>query len=283
MRIAVTGYRGQLGSALNALLQGEQLLLIGRPQHDFTDADVIRTVSDFGPDVVIHAGAYTDVEGCARNPDLAFRVNGLGTQHIALACQRSGASMVYVSTNEVFDGRKGQPYLEWDLPRPINPYGASKLAGESITRSLLSHHYIVRTAWLYAPTANNFPNKIIRAADEHGRLRVVVDEISSPTYAPDLARAIVHLIKTGYYGTYHFVNEGVCSRYQFALKVLESSGRGGIPVDPITIDQYPRLSSPPLNCVLRNFCGAFHGISLRPWEEALEEFVRANSARGDAR
>lgn len=275
MRIAITGYRGQLGRSLHMLLKDEELFPIDLPEHDFTDPAIIEALLDFSPHVVIHAGAYTDVEGCARDPGLGYRVNGLGTQHIALACQRSGAAMVYVSTNEVFDGRKGQPYLEWDQPHPINPYGASKLAGEFFTRSLVKRHYIVRTAWLYAPGGNNFPSKIIRVADQRGRLRVVVDEISSPTYAPDLAQAIVQLIETGSYGTYHFTNEGACSRYQFALKVLDLSGQGGVPVEPITSDQYPRLSTPPLNCVLRNFCGAFHGITLRPWEEALQDFIHA--------
>ena len=275
MRIAITGYKGQLGRSLHMLLEGEELFLIDLPEHDFTDPAIIEALLDFRPEVVIHAGAYTDVEGCARDPDLAYRVNGLGAQHIALACQRGGAAMVYVSTNEVFDGQKGEPYLEWDEPHPINPYGASKLAGELFTRSLVSRHYIVRTTWLYTPGGNNFPSKIIRAADERGRLRVVTDEISSPTYAPDLAQAIVQLIETGLYGTYHFINEGACSRYEFALRILELSGRSEVLVEPITSDQYPRLSTPPLNCVLRNFCGAFHGITLRHWEEALEDFFAA--------
>lgn len=274
MRIVITGYRGQLGRSLHMLLEDEELFLIDLPEHDFTDPAIIEALLDFSPEAVIHAGAYTNVDGCARDPDLAYRVNALGTQHLALACQRSGAAIVYVSTNEVFDGQKGQPYLEWDQPHPINPYGASKLAGEFFTRSLVSRHYIVRTAWLYTPEGNNFPTKIISAADQRGRLRVVADEISSPTYAPDLARAIVQLLDTGLHGTYHFTNEGACSRYQFALKVLELSGRGEVPVEPITSDQYPRLSTPPLNCVLRNFCGAFHGITLRPWEEALEDFFK---------
>jgi dTDP-4-dehydrorhamnose reductase len=184
--------------------------------------------------------------------------------------------MVYISTNEVFDGRKGRPYLEWDQTHPVNPYGASKLAGEVFTRSLVPHHYIVRIAWLFSAGGRNFPATIMRAADRHGQLRVVVDEISSPTYAPDLAQAIAQLIETDLYGTYHLVNEGICSRYQLALRVLALSGRSSIPVEPITIDQYPRLSTPPLNCVLHNFCGAHYGITLRPWEKALEDFVHAH-------
>jgi len=272
MRIAITGYRGQLGRSLHRLLTDQELFLVGRPKHDITNPAIIEAFLDFHPDVVIHTAAYTDVEGCARAPDLAYRVNGIGTQHIALACQRSGAAMVYISTNEVFDGLKGQPYLEWDHPHPINPYGVSKLAGEFFTRSLVDRHYIVRTAWLYAPEGNHFPAKTIRAADQHGRLRVVIDEISTPTYAPDLAQAIVQLIETEFYGTYHFTNEGACSRYQFALKVLELAGRSEVPVEPITFGQFPRLSTPPLHCILRNFCGASHGIVLRPWAEALRDF-----------
>ena len=279
MRTAITGHRGQLGRALCEFLDERELLLLGRPQHDFTKLAIIDTLVDFRPDVVIHAGACTDVEGCARDPDMAYHVNGLGTQHIALACQQSGAAMVYVSTNEVFDGQKGQPYLEWDQPRPINAYGASKLAGEFFVRSLVNRHYIVRTAWLYALGGDNFPEKIIRAADERGSLRVVVDEISSPTYAPDLAHAIRQLIETGLYGTYHFTNAGVSSRYQFALKILQLSDRGSVSVEPITSDQYPRLSSPPLNAVLRNVCGAFHGITLRPWEQALRAYFRGRAVQ----
>jgi dTDP-4-dehydrorhamnose reductase len=281
MRVAITGFRGQLGRSLCQMLADQQLLLLGRPEHDVVNPAIIRALVEFRPDVVIHAAAYTDVEGCARDPDRAYQVNGLGTQHVALACQKSGAAMVYVSTNEVFDGRKGYPYLEWDSPHPINPYGASKLAGEFFTRSLTAQHYIVRTAWLYAPGGSNFPSKIIDAADRRGRLRVVVDEISSPTYAPDLAQAICQLIETGFYGTYHFTNDGVCSRYEFALKALALSGRGDVPMEPITSDQYPRLSSPPLNCVLRNVCGAFHGITLRPWEEALADYF-AEEGQGRA-
>jgi dTDP-4-dehydrorhamnose reductase len=223
--------------------------------------------------VVIHAAAMTDVDGCERDPDAAYRINGLGTQNVALACQRCGAAMVCVSTNEVFDGTKGEPYREFDQPNPINAYGRSKLAGELITQALLNRFYVVRTAWLYARGGSNFVTKIIRAADERGELRVVADEISSPTYAPDLAEAIAKLIRTDHYGIYHFTNEGICSRYDFAIKILKLSGRGHIPVHPITSDQYARASTPPLYAPIRNFCAATAlGITLRFWEEALKAY-----------
>lgn len=277
MRIIITGHKGQLGRALQEVLRGETLLGLDLPEHDITDRQaIVQTIADFAPQVVIHAAAMTNVDGCQRDPDAAYRVNGLGTQNVALACQRCSAAMVYISTNEVFDGTKSEPYLEFDQPNPINAYGRSKLVGEFFTRALLDRFYIVRTAWLYARGGNNFVTKIIRAADERGELRVVTDEVSSPTYAPDLAEAIAKLIRTEHYGIYHFTNEGICSRYDFAIKILELSGREHVPVHPITSDQYTRASTPPPYTPLRNFCAATAlGITLRPWEEALEAYFEA--------
>jgi len=274
MRIVITGHKGQLGKSLQRVLKGETLFGLDLPQHDITDRQVVaQAMADFAPQVVIHAAAMTNVDGCERDPDAAYRINGLGAQNVALASQKCGAAMVYVSTNEVFDGAKGEPYLEFDQPHPINTYGRSKLAGEFFTQTLLNCFYIVRTAWLYAQSGNNFVTKMISLADERGELRVVADEISSPTYAPDLAEAIAKLIRTDHYGIYHFTNEGVCSRHDFAVKILELAGRGHIPVHPITSDQYARASTPPLYAPIRNFCAATAlGITLRPWEEALQAY-----------
>jgi dTDP-4-dehydrorhamnose reductase len=277
MRIVITGHKGQLGRALQEVLQGETLFGLDLPQHDITDGQTTaRAIADFAPQVVIHAAAMTNVDGCERDPDAAYRINGLGSQNVALASQKCGAAMVCVSTNEVFDGTKGEPYLEFDQPHPINVYGRSKLAGELITQALLNRFYIVRTAWLYAQGGNNFVTKMILIADERGELRVVADEVSSPTYAPDLAEAIAKLIRTDHYGIYHFTNEGICSRHDFAVKILELAGRGHVPVHPITSDQYARASTPPLYAPIRNFCAATAlGITLRPWEEALRAYFDA--------
>lgn len=275
MRIGITGCKGQLGRALQEALAGHDLLCMGLPEHDIRDGPAIRrAIGEFAPEVVVHCAAMTHVDGCERDPDAAYRINGLGTQNVALACQDVGAAMVYVSTNEVFDGRASQPYLEWDPPNPVGAYGRSKLAGERFTQMLLTRFYIVRTAWLYARGGNNFVSKILRAADERGELSVVTDEVSSPTYAPDLAEAIARLIQTRHYGLYHFTNEGICSRFAFARKILELGGRGHVPLRPITSDQYQRLARPPLYAPIRNFCGAALGIRLRPWQEALEEYFR---------
>jgi len=279
MRIVITGHKGQLGKALQEVLAGEELLGLDLPEHDITDPDsIVDQVISFRPDLVIHGAAMTDVDGCERDPELAFRVNTLGTHNIALACMRSGAAMVHVSTNEVFDGRLSRAYHEWDTPSPQSVYARSKAAAEFYVRSLLYRFYIVRTAWLYARGGNNFVTKIIAAADRLGALQVVADEISAPTYAPDLAGAIAQLVPTQHYGIYHFTNSGFCSRYEWACKILELSGRGAVPVQPITSDQWQRAAPPPLYAPLVNFTGASLGIHLRPWEEALQEYFDGDSA-----
>jgi dTDP-4-dehydrorhamnose reductase len=273
MRIVITGHKGQLGQALQKVLAGEELFGLDLPDHDITDpASIVDTVAGLRPDVVIHAAAMTNVDGCERNPELAFRVNTLGTHNIALACGRCGAAMVHISTNDVFDGKLGRPYYEWDTPSPQSVYARSKAAAEFYVRTLLHRFYIVRTAWLYARGGANFVTKIVDAADRLGALRVVTDEVSTPTYAPDLAAAIARLLRTGHYGIYHLTNSGVCSRYDWAVKILELAGRGHVPVEPITTDQWPRPAPPPLYAPLVNLTGAALGITLRPWEEALQEY-----------
>jgi len=278
MRIAITGHKGQLGRELHRRLDDYDLLLIDLPEADITDpASIIPLIVAFRPDVVIHTAAYTDVDGCARNPELAFRVNAWGTQNVALACQRAGAVLLHVSTNEVFDGTATEPYREWDPRHPINPYAQSKAAAERAVETLLARFYIARTSWLYAPGGNNFPAKIVRAADQHRRLRVVTDEVACPTYAPDLAEAIIHLVQTDHYGIYHLVNEGYCSRYDLAVRILELAGRGDVPIDRITLADYPRDSTVPPFAPLRNTCAAALGITLRPWEDALTAYFREAS------
>lgn len=273
MRIVITGHKGQLGTALQQVLAGEELIGLDLPEHDVTaPTSIIATIVDLRPDLVIHGAAMTDVDRCERQPELAFRINALGTQNIALACGRCGAAMVHISTNDVFDGRLGRPYYEWDTPAPQSVYAQSKAAAELYVRTLLHRFYIVRTAWLYARGGNNFVTKIIAAADQRGALRVVTDEVSAPTYAPDLAAAIAQLSRTEHYGFFHFANSGTCSRYEWACEILKLSGRGHVPVEPITSDQWQRAAPPPLYAPLVNLTGAALGITLRRWEEALQEY-----------
>jgi dTDP-4-dehydrorhamnose reductase len=279
MHILITGAKGQLGRALQTVLGQAETFSIDLPEHDILDRDKLNeTVLAFRPEVIIHSAAFTNVDGCARDPDMAYRVNALGARNVALACQLAGCAMVYVSTNEVFDGRKTEPYLEFDQPHPINVYAHSKWAGEQFTRELLNKFYIVRTAWLYGLGGNNFVTKMVQLADTQGRLRVVADEFGSPTYATDLAAALVRLIHSRVYGVYHFVNTGIASRYDFACKIMELTGRAHVPVEPIASPEFQRASTPPLYTPLRNYAGAELGISLRPWQDALADYIQSQIA-----
>jgi dTDP-4-dehydrorhamnose reductase len=274
MRIYITGNKGQLGRALERGLADHTLFGGDLPEVDITDLDSIRMdVARAQPDVVIHAAAMTNVDGAARDPDLAYRINAIGTRNVAVACQDAGCPLLAISTNEVFDGAADRPYLEFDAVNPINPYAQSKLAGEVFVRDLLTRFYIVRTAWLYGYGGNNFVTKIVARAKADGRLSVVSDEVGSPTFAPDLVRAIARLIETDAYGIYHFTNEGVCSRFEFARRIIELAGLGHVPIEPTTLAELVRPSTPPRYTPLRNFCGAHIGITLRPWPEALAEYI----------
>lgn len=282
MRIIITGASGQLGQALQKVLTDQGLQILQIPDFDGTDltskfdvADhaIVQQLSALRPELIIHCAAMTNVDGCAADPDAAYKINAFGTQNVAHACLRCNAEMVYISTNEVFDGRSDRPYREDDRPNPINPYASSKRTGEQMAaRYLKTGLYIVRTAWVFSPGGRNFPSKIMAAADAGRPLRIVTDEVSNPTYAPDLAEAIAKLIKTRIYGIYHFTNAGYCSRYDFAKEILRLSGRGQIPVEPITLADYPRPSTVPPFTPLANTRGAELGIELRPWQEALKAY-----------
>jgi dTDP-4-dehydrorhamnose reductase len=277
MRIFITGAAGQLGNALQERLSGHELALADLPELDVTDKEAIEeAIIATAPDVVIHCAAYTDVDACARDPTLAYRVNSLGAQNVAVACLKASAQMVHISTNEVFPGLRPDGYEEWMPVEPVNPYAVSKVAAESHVRSILAPHYIVRTAWLFAPGGKNFVHAILHAARRHGRLRVVADEFGNPTYVHDLAEAITELIQTGQFGTYHLVNEGACSRLQFAREALRICGLEEVSITPILSSDYKRASSPPLASALQNRAAAALGIRLRPWQEALAAYLETH-------
>jgi dTDP-4-dehydrorhamnose reductase len=279
VRIYITGNKGQLGRTLfHQTLTGHTLAGCDLPELDITDRQAIaEAIADFGPDVVIHCAVWSDVDGCAREPEKAYLANGIAAQNVALACAACDAAMVYVSTNEVFDGTATQPYREWDTQNPPNAYARSKAAGEWFTRHLLTRFYITRTAWLYAAGGRNFsnPRRIVQVADDRGALKVVTDEVSNPTYAVDLAKAIAALIQTEAYGVYHLTNAGHTSRYDYVREVLRLAGREHIPVEPISLDDFQRASTPPCFAPLANTAAAALGITLRPWQEAVEAFLKS--------
>ncbi len=281
MRVYITGCKGQLGQALEEALATDTVSGCDLPELDIRDPQaIIESVGRFGPDVVVHTAAWTDVDGCARDPDAAYNANALGTRNVALACAESGAVMAYVSTNEVFSGETAEPYREWDPVGPINPYARSKAAGEWFVHSLLNRFYTIRTAWLFSVGGTNFPHRILSMSEaasvESGSsepLRVVADEIGNPTYAPDLASGVSELIRSGAFGIYHLTNSGECSRHEFAREIIRLAGREDVPIRPITLDEYDRASRPPKYAPLANTAAAALGIVLRPWQDALADFM----------
>jgi len=283
LRVLITGAAGMLGADLKKVFEesvgSKNLILtdiIGEFQRlDITDtSQVLNVVTESRPDIVIHSAAYTDVDGCERDRDKAFRINGLGTWNIAVACHQIDAKLVYVSTDFVFDGEKGEPYTEYDRPNPISWYGASKLAGEKHVRSICSHYYIVRTAWLYGEHGKNFPYTILNAARSGRPLTVVADQIGSPTFTADLAAAIRDLVGSPLYGIYHITNKGACSWYDFAKKILALAGINNVDVKPIRSEDWPSPTKRPKYSVLRHYSLELQGRdNLRPWEDALADFI----------
>ena len=276
MRVAVTGASGQLGSALGAALAlSHEVVPLSHHQLELGSAETVARVVATGADLVIHTAAYTNVDGCTRDPRHAYQINALGTRFVALACRRLAVPLVYISTNEVFAGTARSPYFEYAPTAPINAYGHAKLAGELAVREVLSDFYIVRVAWLFGG-ARNFVRTILRLAANPPAdgLRMVADEVGNPTYAVDVAEAIANLIGTGdFFGTYHFVNDGAASRYTFARTILDLTGYAQLPITPITLAEYVRESTPPTYTPLANVSGAALGISLRPWQEALGAYL----------
>jgi len=276
MHLLIVGANGQLGRAVQAACRAHfDLTVWGRDDADISRPEVERKITQVRPDVVINCAAWTNVDGAEKEVNAAFAVNALGPLYIAKACASIGASMVHISTNEVFAGAPGRFYYEYEQPVPSSIYARSKAAGEVAASRQLEQLYLVRVAWLFGPGGNNFPAKIVAAADRNGSLKVVDEEFGNPTYAPDVAKAIFQLLESGRFGVYHLVNQGYASRYQLAETALQAAGRGHIPLSPIKLGDWPRPAPPPPHAVLVNQTAAALGITLRPWQEAVQEYAQA--------
>jgi dTDP-4-dehydrorhamnose reductase len=291
VRVAITGANGRLGRALVAALADAPFTGLsgpigwGRSDYDLDDPDAAeRLVARDRPEVVVHTAAWTDVDGCAREPDLAMRRNGAMTGDLAAVCAAAGIDLVVISTNEVFDGERTdrQGYRTDDPTAPPNPYGASKLAGELAAREAYldaagdASLAIVRTAWLYGPPGNDFPTRLQaaaeRAASAGERLRVVADEIGSPTLASDLAEAITELIGAGAIeGIWHLVNPGAVSRAEWAREIVRAVGPR-VEIEEIPASAWTRESSPPRWAVLEP-SRLPSGERMRSWQEAFADHV----------
>jgi dTDP-4-dehydrorhamnose reductase len=287
MVTAVTGARGRLGRAVVEALRstGQPVVEWSRPEYDLDDPRAARALARrTEPTLVIHAAAWTDVDGCARDPQTATRRNTTAVEEIAAACLEVGSDLVIISTNEVFDGRRtdGAGYLESDPVAPANPYGSSKARAEEATRTRFEaaacgRLWIVRTSWLFGPPGADFPAKILAAAarlPQGEPLRVVDDEYGRPTYAVDLATAILELIHKAPAGTYHLANEGQASRFDWAQHVLRQC-EVERDLQPMSASEYQRASTPPGWGVLDTNAAARHDVYMRPWQDASVEYQGA--------
>ncbi len=287
MKILVTGAAGMLGSALCPTLtqRGHEVLATDIATEDdkigYLDVRSHRQIEEIiektQPQMVMHLAAETDVDRCEIEPDHAFLTNTVGTQNVALVCQRKNIELVYISTIGVFYGDKFEPYTEFDNPNPINVYGQSKLEGEKIVQRLLQKYYIVRAGWMVGggPRKDKkFIGKIMKQTKELKLIKAVNDKIGSPTYTFDFSKALGDLIETGFYGLYHCTNKGYASRYNVAKKIVELIGRPDITVEPVSSAYFPLPAARARSEMSRNYKFELLGMNqVRNWEKALEEYI----------
>lgn len=288
MRILVTGSNGQLGSQIiNILNKGyadigkipiayknAEVIGIDINDIDISNIDeVLNYINKLKPDIIINTAAYTNVDGCEKYYDDAFKVNAIGARNMAIAAEKASSKLIHISTDYVFSGNAVEPYKEYDIPDPQNVYGKTKLLGENYVSKFCSKYFIVRTAWLYGYNGKNFVKTIIKAAKEKGHLDVVDDQRGNPTNADDLAYHILKIGLTDEYGIYHCTGNGECSWYDFACKIIEYSGIN-CDVNPIKSDKLNRKAKRPFFSSLDNMmlrCTVKD--EMRDWQDALKEFI----------
>ena len=281
MKVAVIGANGQLGTDLVEVFKDSpfEVIPLNHKDLDVTILDTFGILKELKPDVIINTAAYVRVDDSELYPEKAFQVNAIGALNVARVASEIDAVNVYISTDYVFNGTKGEPYTEEDTPNPINVYGLSKYAGEIFTRNYSKKYYIVRVASLYGKAGargkgGNFVDFMIQKARNEEEIRVVDDTFMSPTYTKDVARTLKKFLELKpEFGVYHMVNEGFCSWYEFAkaiFKILEWN----VEVKPIKSSELKRLAKRPRLSALENRKLEELGLKMRPWREALEDYLR---------
>lgn len=280
MRILLLGAGGQLATDLLATLTGDKIFPFAHEEFDICDPTVVRArVSNLRPDAILNTAAFHRVDECEDEPEQAFRVNSVGVYHMARVAAEVGAVLVHVSTDYVFDGAKGAPYVETDAPNPQSVYALSKRAGELIVQRYCQRYFLVRTSGLYGLAnrrgkGTNFVETMLRLAEDGQPIRVVTDQVFSPTSSADLGRALNLLIHTDRFGLYHLTNTGQCTWYEFAQEVFRLSGLSP-DLQPTTSEALARKARRPAYSVLDNANYRAAGYSdLRPWQEALADYLK---------
>jgi dTDP-4-dehydrorhamnose reductase len=277
MKVLITGANGQLGRDLVEIFGLEhEVTGYGSKDLDVRELEQCRKIlGQIRPDAIIHAAAYTAVDQAESDEDEAYSVNAFGSRNIALAAEEIGAKLCYISTDYVFDGTSNIPYKEYDNTNPCSVYGKSKLAGEKLVSSLSKRYFIVRTSWVYGQYGNNFVKTMLKLGKEKPLLRVVDDQIGSPTYTIDLCHFLMDLISTEKYGIYHASNTESCSWYEFAKAIFAETGYT-IQVEPCTTNEFPRPAPrPKLSIMDHQSIRANQFKDLRPWRDALTAFIKS--------
>lgn len=290
-KLALIGANGMLARKVRELATTDYLISsYDLPGFDITNREqVLAEMVRLQPAVIVNCAAFTNVDGCETQEAFATGINGAGPSYLAEAAETVGAVLVHISTDYVFDGRKGSPYLETDPVGPLSAYGRSKLAGEqAILASGLDRFFIIRTSWLYGPGGKNFVETILRLAREREGLRIVADQVGSPTYTGDLAEAIYNLLELnaspqspapGFYGIYHFSNAGQCSWHEFASEIVAQMKRRGEPlkvkkVVPVRTEEYPLPAPRPAYSVFsKDKYRAATGVEVPGWQESLVKYL----------
>jgi dTDP-4-dehydrorhamnose reductase len=277
-RILITGHKGMLGRELERVARalGKEVNGLDLPECDITHRKKVeRAILDFEPDLVLHAAAFTAVDRCETESDLAYHVNATGTQNVCLAAQKLDVPLMYVSTDYIFDGEKPHPlpYDEWDAANPLSVYGKSKWAGECFVRELCAKHFIVRISWLCGHGGPNFVETILKLAKERDELKVVNDQHGSPTFVNDVAPELLRLADYGAFGTFHITNRGYTTWFEFASKIAEFAGLK-TRILPCTTEEFPRPAPRPKNSRLspRLYENAL-GNRMPTWEEGLKRYL----------
>lgn len=279
MKILVTGGYGQLGTALKEVLKNEEVLLTDTDTMDITDAGQVEKIFDeFKPEWLVHGAALTNVDGCEENPDLADKINRLGTKILAEACKKYGCKMIYISTDYVFDGTKGSPYTEDDKPNPKSIYGSTKLAGEKAVQEI-SGGYILRTSWVYGE-GNNFVRTMLKLSEKMDEIKVVNDQFGRPTYAPDLAKAIHDMIKKSpETGSYNITGDGaIISWADFAREIFRIAEKNTKVVEISTAEYFAdnkdkKIAPRPAYSALDLAKSKKAGLFLADWQNSLKEYI----------